>query len=136
MIGEFEMITIKVNRDSVCMGDDIESHCKLMEFNDDISLARFLQELKVYVPMMVDCVWVVRSNIGVCGYIIISAVSECSIELGFENMPIKKLGIQEVECKHYYESSFNTYDVKIGAIVTRYQECQTLLEKVKKISAK
>jgi hypothetical protein len=58
---------ILLNRDSVCMGDDADSHEKLIEISiDGLSLAQILAEIAPgYLPSIADgqATWVVSSRV-------------------------------------------------------------------------
>ncbi|WP_243349731.1 hypothetical protein [Parabacteroides sp. FAFU027] len=41
-----DLISIQINRDSVCMGDDCESHKTIFELKRDTTLAKLLQKIK------------------------------------------------------------------------------------------
>lgn len=58
-------ITIKINRDSVCMGDDINSHEKEITLSASISLKEFIGKLQErYIPSVAGpvAIWLLRIN--------------------------------------------------------------------------
>lgn len=58
-------ITIKINRESVCMGDDIESHEKEITVSASISLKEFISKLqKKYIPSVAGsiAIWLLKIN--------------------------------------------------------------------------
>ena len=58
-------INIKINRESVCMGDDIESHEKEITVSASISLKEFISKLqKKYIPSVAGfiAIWLLKIN--------------------------------------------------------------------------
>ena len=58
-------ITIKINRESVCMGDDIESHEKEITVSASISLKEFISKLQEkYIPNVAGsiAIWLLKIN--------------------------------------------------------------------------
>ena len=58
-------ITIKINRESVCMGDDIESHEKEITVYSSISLKEFISKLQEkYIPSVAGsiAIWLLKIN--------------------------------------------------------------------------
>ncbi len=58
-------ITIKINRESVCMGDDIESHEKEITVSASISLKEFISKLQEkYIPSVAGsiAIWLLKIN--------------------------------------------------------------------------
>lgn len=55
-------ISIQVNRDSVCMGDDCNSHEANIVLPENMLLSELLQRLAGYVPSMKNVIWAVQSD--------------------------------------------------------------------------
>lgn len=128
-------ITILFDRDSVCMGDDANDHRREITVNGSTLLSDFLKMLIKYVPSMADIVWSVKSNLGVIGYIIGDSQRQATIEICGDDKPIDNLSIDKVFCTHFYESNFTWIDGKTKEKVTKFQDCKTLLEKVKRLQS-
>lgn len=128
-------IKICADRDSICMGDDCFSHETDMILPEDILLSQLIQQLADYVPSMTNVIWAIRSDIGVCGYIITDSAADVSFELCFADLPIKEMNIDKVMCKLYHPSYFYRSDKQTGERIEKYPECGTFLEKVKKDNA-
>ncbi|MDD6070829.1 MAG: hypothetical protein PUC12_08470 [Clostridiales bacterium] len=72
---------IRVDRDSVCMGDDCMPHYKKLTINSKTSIRELLAILADYVPTMKNVIWAVQSNSGLCGYIITDEQADASFEV-------------------------------------------------------
>lgn len=121
---------IEFDRESVCMGDDCDSHVVTKQIDDSLLISELLEELVRYVPSMTNAVWAVYSVgscfDGVTGYIT-SAGQKTGIRLNVEDRPIKDLfGGKEAHifCRYYYEGRF--------AWKNEYPKGMSLLEKVMK----
>lgn len=123
---------VQVNRDSVCLGDDCNSHEVIMIFHENTKLAQLMQELADYVPSMRNVVWAVRSDVGMCGYIVTDGNANASFELCETNRLISEMKIKKIFCKYYYPSVFSCIEGETGRKIEKYSECSTFLEKVKK----
>lgn len=123
---------VQVNRDSVCMGDDCVSHKIIMNFPENARLSQLMQELIDYVPSMSDVIWAVRSDVGMCGYIITDRNANASFELCGTDCLISEMKIRKIFCKYYYPSIFSYIEGGTGRKIEKYSECSTFLEKVKK----
>lgn len=125
-------ITILFDRDSICMGDDVNSHQKEMVIDSNILLSDLLKLLIKSVPSMNNIVWSVTSNKGLIGYIITDDNGNPSVEVNGEDKTVGSCNIEKVFCFHFYESNFSWTDGATGEKVVKYPECHSLLEKVKK----
>ncbi len=123
---------IQVNRDSVCMADDCNSHEENMILPENTRLSELLQRLARYVPSMENVIWAVRSDAGMCGYIITDSDASASFELCGMDIPVKEMNINKIMCRYYYPSIFSWTDGQTGNRIEKYPECSTFLEKVKK----
>ncbi len=125
-------MTITVNRDSVCMGDDVESHLKNMDFDGKMLLSELLLILyKEYLPGIVNYVWTVSSGKDIIGFITDEG-GKLSRELVIPDVPLSDSGIESITFRHYYVSSFRWIDGRTRESVEIYPECATLFQKVKK----
>ena len=95
---------IVINRDSVCMGDDCMSHEKNLSINEDMTMIDLFEYLIEYVPSMNNVIWAVRSDKGVCGYIITDENGKAVIELIDENQFIMNTELHDIMCVYYYPS--------------------------------
>lgn len=123
---------IQVDRDSVCMGDDCDSHEVIMNFPENAKLSQLMQKLIDYVPSMSNVVWAVRSDVGMCGYIMTDRNRNASFELCGTNHLISEMKIRKIFCKYYYPSIFSYIEGETGRQIEKYSECSTFLERVKK----
>ena len=124
-------ITVILNRDSICMGDDCFDHREQCSLNENMLFSEFLAILADYVPTMHNIVWAVYTGNDISGYIITDSDGSPTFDLCSEDKTIKELHITEANCRHFYQSSFSWTDSD-GKIISKYEECPTLLEKVKK----
>jgi Ran GTPase-activating protein (RanGAP) involved in mRNA processing and transport len=119
---------IKINRNSVCMGDDCVSHEAEKEYPDNIFVSDFLKSLSSYLPSMKNVVWLITSNnaLGnIIGYFLTDNLGNADIELNIDNTTLKdafadNLSNAEIHCSYFHQKSFSSYDG------------ETLLEKVKR----
>jgi len=131
-------ITIELDRVSVCMGDDCDSHKLKSKFDETMSIVDFLLELSDYVPRMHNVVWAVislNSINKVIGYIVTDEEGKVTIELVASNVSLKDVFLNKVDisvfCRYYHQSSFSWIDGNTNQRIENYSECKTLLEKVK-----
>lgn len=123
---------IKIDRDSICMGDDCFSHEKFLTVNEEMTLISLFEYLIEYVPTMYHVIWAIRSNQGVCGYIMTNDTGQANIELVGENQKLLDTSINEIMCKYYYPSSFSWINGETGERIHKYSESLSFLEKVKR----
>lgn len=123
---------IVINHDSVCMGDDCMSHEKNLSINEDMTMIDLFEYLIEYVPSMNNVIWAVRSDKGVCGYIITDENGKAVIELIDENQFIMNTELHDIMCVYYYPSCFSWIDGETGEHVHKYSESLSFLEKVRK----
>lgn len=98
--------TISVNRDSVSMGDDMCSHTKELNLDENLMLSTLLSQLSNYVPAMNRVIWAIKSNTGTLGYLISDDHANITIKLSIHDMELKNSGIQRIYCKYYYPDLF------------------------------
>ena len=119
---------IKLNRNSVCMGDDCVSHETEKEYPHDMFVSDFLKSLSSYLPPMKNVVWLITSNNAsdnAIGYFITDNLGNADIELNIDNTTLKdvfadNLNSAEIHCSYFHQNSFSSYSG------------ETLLEKVKR----
>lgn len=129
----FGYITVEVERDSVCMGDDCQSHKKSIKIKRNTKISEFLAILQEYVPAMKNVIWAIRSSDGIQGYIITDSNIQSKIEVyGSDALVVKRLSKKEIICKYYYPAKFSWIDGTTGNHIEQYAECDTFLQKVKK----
>lgn len=125
-------LLIFVDRDSVCMGDDCESHVCPSSWEGTAEVSQLLEWLIGYVPKMHDSVWAVCSDRGVLGYLVTDADGNTAIEVKGPNRLLAAAGVQSVRCRYYHTRSFSRTDRETGEQIEKHAGCNTLLEKVKR----
>ena len=115
-------VRILFDRDSVCMGDDVDSHQKEMVINSNIPLSEFITILIKSVPSMHNCVWSVTSNTGVIGYIITDENGHSTVDVSGEDKSVGSCNIERVFCTHYYDNYFTKTDRSTGEKIDKYPE--------------
>lgn len=128
-----DKITISLNRDSVCMGDDCNDHRESVTINSNIKLSEFIKSLISYVPKMKSVVWSIISNTHPIGYIITDDQGSAVVEVCGDDQPISNCNIEKVLCVYFCQSRFTYRDGATGNVIDKYPECTTLLGKVKKL---
>ncbi|MGX8834102.1 hypothetical protein ACWG0P_07800 [Amedibacillus sp. YH-ame6] len=134
IFGKKTMLAIKVNRNSVCMGDDCDDHRKTYNIDAKTTVSEFIYTLSNYLPQMKSVIWSVCSEDGICGYLITDEKGKATVELCVEDTDMAKAGISEIMCIYYYPSKFSYIYGETGERVNLYPECNTFLEKVKMAS--
>ncbi len=125
-------VLISADRDSVCMGDDCESHDCSSSWERTAEVSRLLEWLVSYVPRMRDSVWAVCSDRGVLGYLVTDADGNTATELKGPDRLLTETGVQAVQCRYYHTRSFSRTDGETGKQIEKHAGCKTLMEKVKK----
>lgn len=124
-----------LNRDSVCMGDDCNSHVEMRGFDEEMKLSVLLQKIADhYLPFMKKVIWAVRIEDKVCGYIVTDEETS-SVELAENDMTVKELEADKIYCVYYYERSFYRFNRITGESVEQFEDCKSFLEKVKRKEA-
>lgn len=136
--GSSNKITISLDRESVCMGDDCTPHQISRVFSETMLISSFLQELSGYVPAMANVVWAVvsvNSINNVIGYIVTDNEGKPTIDISGSNLHLKDIFQNQVSinifCSYYNQGRFSWIDGKTKQHIEKYSECKTLLEKVK-----
>ena len=125
-------VLISVDRDSVCMGDDCESHVRSSSWEGTAEISQLLEWLIGYVPRMHDSVWAVCSDRGVLGYLVTDADGNTATEVKGPDRLLVATGVQSVRCRYYHTRSFSRIDGETGEQTEKHVGCNTLLEKVKR----
>ncbi|MCM1062885.1 MAG: hypothetical protein NC420_00205 [Eubacterium sp.] len=127
-------IIIQVDRDSVCMGDDCLSHEENMFIPEDMRLSELMRRLVKYIPATTNRMWVIWSDVDICGYIITDSDANASFAVCGMDLFVGNMKIHKIMCKYYDPSLFSWTDAETRNRVEKYSECGTFLEKVKKDS--
>lgn len=121
-----EFLQIVLDRESVCMGDDVMSHKGTRDFPLDIGVSDFIAKLVDYVPNMENSVWLIWGEKETIGYLIFDSTGKAEVEVEGTNISLRERlstsEIPSVTCIYYYPSKVSWVDDAAGA---------TLLEKVK-----
>lgn len=121
---------IKVDRDSVCMGDDCTApNEKRLDVAENALLLDVFWQVAAYLPRMSNAVWAVDTGKKVIGYIIMD--TEIHYELCQENQLFSEMGTESLHCSYFHSGSFIYRNGANGKLVERYPESKSLLEKVK-----
>lgn len=125
-VNEIPCFSVSLDRESVCMGDDVMSHKGIREFPIDIRVSDFIEKLVDYVPNMENSVWLIWGEKETIGYLIFDSAGKAEVEVeGTDELLQERLSTAEipsVTCIYYYPSKVSWVDDASGA---------TLLEKVK-----
>lgn len=114
---------IRVERDSVCMGDDCNAPNAMdVPCREGEKLSEFMGTLAASLPKMRSSVWAVKCKGNVIGFIDTNRFSRCETTICINDIQISSLASEKLFCKYYTE----------GRMANKYPECETLLEKVRK----
>ena len=120
-----------VDRDSVCMGDDVQSHKALLPYEEGAQLSDVFQEIAQYVPGMPNAIWAVDSGFKPLGYILMDQDRQViEVELCQPDAVFAEMGIRGLYCSYYERSRF--VERRDGIVREIYSECGSLLAKVKR----
>ena len=120
-----------VDRDSVCMGDDVQSHKALLDYGEDTMLSDIFGEIARRVPGMPNAIWAVDSGFKPLGYILMNQDRQViKLELCQPDMVFAEMDIRGLYCSYYERSRF--IERRDGAVREIYPECESLLAKVKR----
>ena len=131
-LGEAPKLVLTLDRDSVSMGDDCESHRSFASLELTADVSRLLDWLIGYVPTTRNSVWAVCSVQGILGYIVTDSDGNTTTELRVPNQLLTEMHVQSVQCRYYYAGRFSWINGETGERVEKHGACKTLLEKVKK----
>lgn len=133
-----DTITIKFDRSSVCMGDDVMPHAVEKDYPKTILLSKLLEELISFVPNMYNVVWVVTLEtrpMVILGFLVFDENGRGSVLQNSADLPeniFHKSEPNSIYCKYFHSSSFSWIDEATGQKVEQYSEYSSVIEKVKK----
>ncbi|MBP1046035.1 hypothetical protein I6N96_07050 [Enterococcus sp. BWM-S5] len=126
IISKNSRFSVRLDRDSVCMGDDATDHRVTREFPQDMTVSQLLKQLVEYIPRMNNTVWLILGEGETLGYITFDAKGNAELEVEGADGPLIKrffsVDLPLVTCLYYYRSKFSWIDEAPG---------DSLLEKVK-----
>lgn len=123
---------VRVDRQSVCMGDDCTApNEKMLSVGERDTLSDIFQKIAVYLPQMCDVIWAVDSGKKVIGYIVMDTNKQARYELCLEDKVFYEMDIEALHCSYFHQGSFEYRNGKDDEIIERYPECRTLLDKVR-----
>ncbi len=124
---------IRVDRESVCMGDDCTApNEKRFPIRESDMLSDIFQMIAGYLPYMRDVVWAVDSGKKIVGYIMMDMNGPVRYEFCLEDQVFYKLDMKALHCSYFYQGKFVYTNGEDGAVVEKYPECKTLLDKAKR----
>ena len=134
-----DFLRITVERDSVCMGDDVTApNTTTLEVKGEVNLSEFLKQLAEELPSVADpepIVWSV--HIGQSKGTAIGLI-ETVFQVGSKvyvfgsDMKMQKSGISMLYCRYFHKNSLMKPDQDGRLRIPMYPECPTLVEKVRK----
>lgn len=135
---------IKLDRESVCMGDDIVSHSIKKDLPENMLVSELLLYLTNYVPIVQNSVWAIvslNSENEVIGFIDTNSQQKYQIEINVPDTPIKNLFTKDINnmsivCRYFCESRFFELNDEFGAHIIKFRKSLTLVEKVEKLKRK
>ena len=121
---------ISVDRESVCMGDDVNApNEKILDLDEGDVLSDVLGKVAEYLPQMSDVIWAVDSGRKVLGYIIMDKNQEIHYELCQPDMIFSEMKVSALHCSYFYPNRFIS-NVN-GEVTERFPEQKTFLDKVR-----
>ena len=122
---------IRLERESVCMGDDCNApNAKDLEYAANELLSEFMDSVAGYVPSMENVVWsVVTSQGKVIAYLIFDENEDYQYELAIPDVRVSELALKKLYCRYYYKGKL--FDYSTEPPTELYPECKSLLDKVK-----
>lgn len=126
----FDLNKIRVDRESVCMGDDCNApNEELLDLDNKDMFSDVLKKVAFYLPQMSDVIWAVDSGRKVLGYILMDQNRQHHFELCQRDQLFSEMGIRALHCSYFHSHRF-MHNVN-GVITEKFPEQKTLLEKVK-----
>ena len=129
--------TIIMERDSVCMGDDVNApNTTTLQISGEMDISQFLKQLANELPTVADpepIVWSVHSvqSSGTAIGLIETVYQVGSkVRLFVPDGKMQKSGISKVYCRYFCKSSLMLPDQEGYLRIPQYPECPTLAEKV------
>ena len=124
---------IRVDRQSVCMGDDYNApNEKRFPVGAGDLLSDVFGMIEGYLPQMDDVIWAVDSGKKVIGYIVVDLYGRARYEFCVEDQLFGELDIEALHCSYFHRRSFEYRNGNDDEIVEKYSECRTLFDKVKR----
>lgn len=131
--------TIYIERDSVCMGDDVTApNAQTIQTSGDFIISQFLKQLADALPIVADTepiVWSVHlghQNGKVIGLIETVYQDFIRVKVFDHDSKMKDSGISRLYCRYYCKSTLMKPDQNGRLTIPMYPECPTLAEKVMK----
>lgn len=135
-----DMISIRMRRDSVSMGDDcMAPHEVEIQFAPSDDLYDLLHKAAEYVPPMHDFEWKVMCGADVVGRLVSGTEAKYQIKPEGPNMKISSLPEKEIFCRQCYKNVSLSYFERIEAlyggdyfyitVFQGYDDIKTILEK-------
>ena len=132
-------ILIHLERESVCMGDDVTApNAKDLSFDSNLRLSDLLSVVADSIPLRFDgqhTIWCIENDKRPLALLETDPAGHYTNELLMENIFLKDLEKKEIYCRYFYNyqgrlcSSLSYY--VDGKPVDAHPECMTLSEKVK-----
>lgn len=133
------MWTVNVQRDSVCMGDDVNApNTRVLKADGEMPLSRFMKQVAEAMPTVCDpepIVWSVHSGSSDGALLgLIETVWQVGsrVRLVVPDRKLQDCGVGLLYCRYFCKSSLMRPDEQGYLRVPMYPECPTLLEKVMK----
>lgn len=131
--------TVNVQRDSVCMGDDVTApNTKALRADSEMRLAQLLKLAADAMPTVCDpepIVWSVHSGSKygeLLGLIETVWQVGSKVRLLVPDRKIQDMGVSLLYCRYFCKSSLMRPDEQGRLRIPMYPECATLAEKVMK----
>lgn len=123
------MKRIKVDRQSVCMGDDVAAPNEdIIKVSESDKLMNVVEKVAQYLPQMANAVWAVDSGREVVAYISMDKKGEpAKCELCIENHNFFKMRIRALHCSYFYSMQDHVTLLEKAKICMRERFVQTLL---------
>lgn len=126
----FVLNKIRVDRESVCMGDDFNApNEELLDLDSRDMFSDVLKKVAHYLPQMSDVIWAVDTGKKVLGYVIMDQNCQHHFELCQHDKLFSEMGIRVLHCSYFHSHRF-MHNVN-GVITEKFPEQKSLLEKVK-----
>lgn len=122
------MKRIKVDRQSVCMGDDVAAPNEdIIEISESDTLMNVVGKVAQYLPQKANAVWAVDSGREVIAYILLDKKGEpTQYELCKENRNFFKMKIRALHCSYFYSMQENITLLERAKICMKERFVQTL----------
>ena len=132
-------MNVTVERDSVCMGDDVNApNTMTLQVSGEMYISQFLKQLADALPTVADpepIVWSVhigQSKGNAIGLIETVYQVRSRVTVFGSDLKMQQSSIGKVYCRYFCKSSLMKPDQEGRLRIPMYPECPTLAEKVKK----